>query len=185
LWASADHAVTFARQPSTFILSFAQYPILLSNGNLVGSSADITGSPGRHMAAWEDPWPKPSYLFALVAGDLGVAEGSFTTMGGREVALRVYTEHKNVHQTAFCLDALRKSMQWDETVYGREYDLDLFNIVAVEDFNMGAMENKSLNVFNTKCKTFEERAARAKRQRLIRTLRTLRTRCTLHAPPRT
>ncbi len=124
----------------------AAYPVLLSNGNLV-EQGEAGGD--RHYAVWEDPFKKPSYLFALVAGDLGLIEDSFTTMSGREVALKVWSEHENTDRLDHAMQALKKSMQWDEEVYGREYDLDIFNIVAVNDFNMGAMENKSLNVFNT------------------------------------
>jgi len=122
-------------------------PVLLSNGNLVeeGELPD-----GRHKAVWHDPFPKPCYLFALVAGDLAVNEDSFTTQSGRKVALRIFVEHGKVDRTAYAMDALKRSMRWDETRFGLEYDLDLFNIVAVSDFNMGAMENKSLNVFNDK-----------------------------------
>ncbi|MBM0171347.1 aminopeptidase N [Altererythrobacter sp. C41] len=127
--------------------SKAQFPILLSNGNKV---AEGEGEGGRHWAEWHDPWPKPSYLFALVAGDLVARSGSFTTMGGREVALNVWVRAEDLPRTGHAMESLKKSMKWDEEVFGREYDLDLFNIVAVGDFNMGAMENKGLNVFNTK-----------------------------------
>jgi aminopeptidase N len=122
-------------------------PVLLSNGNLV-DQRDLPD--GRHMAVWHDPFPKPCYLFALVAGDLAVNEDSFTTQSGRKVALRIFVEHGKQGRTAYAMDALKRSMRWDETRFGLEYDLDLFNIVAVSDFNMGAMENKSLNVFNDK-----------------------------------
>lgn len=122
-------------------------PVLLSNGNLI-DSGDLDG--GRHFAVWEDPFPKPSYLFALVAGDLACVEDSFKTMSGRDVALRIFVEHGNEDRCDYAMDSLKRSMKWDEDVYGLEYDLDLFNIVAVSDFNMGAMENKSLNVFNAK-----------------------------------
>ncbi|BDW88623.1 aminopeptidase N [Thalassospira tepidiphila] len=122
-------------------------PVLLSNGNLI-DSGDLDG--GRHFAVWEDPFPKPSYLFALVAGDLACVEDSFKTMSGRDVALRIFVEHGNEDRCDYAMDSLKRSMKWDEEVYGLEYDLDLFNIVAVSDFNMGAMENKSLNVFNAK-----------------------------------
>ncbi|MEQ9348101.1 MAG: aminopeptidase N [Thalassospira sp.] len=125
----------------------ASCPVLLSNGNLI-DSGDLDG--GRHFAVWEDPFPKPSYLFALVAGDLAVVEDSFKTMSGRDVALRIFVEHGNEDRCDYAMDSLIRSMKWDEEVYGLEYDLDLFNIVAVSDFNMGAMENKSLNVFNAK-----------------------------------
>ncbi len=123
-------------------------PVLLSNGNLV-DSGEVAGSD-RHFAVWHDPFPKPSYLFALVAGDLGRIEDSFTTMSGRKVALAIYCEHGKEARSAWAMDSLKRSMRWDETAFGREYDLDVFNIVAVSDFNMGAMENKGLNVFNDK-----------------------------------
>ncbi|RXZ64798.1 aminopeptidase N [Pelagerythrobacter rhizovicinus] len=125
----------------------AQFPILLSNGNKI---AEGEGEGGRHWAEWHDPWPKPSYLFALVAGDLVARSDSFTTMSGREVALNVWVRAEDLPRTGHAMESLKKSMKWDEEVFGREYDLDLFNIVAVGDFNMGAMENKGLNVFNTK-----------------------------------
>ena len=125
----------------------ATVPLLLSNGNFLGGA---NMGDGRHFAAWLDPHPKPSYLFALVAGDLGVVEDTFTTMTGREVALKIYVEHGNEPRAAYAMDALKRSMRWDEEVFGREYDLDIFMIVAVSDFNMGAMENKGLNVFNDK-----------------------------------
>lgn len=125
----------------------AACPVLLSNGNLI-DSGDLDGN--RHYAVWEDPFPKPSYLFALVAGDLACVEDSFKTVSGRDVALRIFVEHGNEDRCDYAMDSLKRSMKWDEEVYGLEYDLDLFNIVAVSDFNMGAMENKSLNVFNAK-----------------------------------
>ncbi|HET6524040.1 aminopeptidase N [Sphingopyxis sp.] len=125
----------------------AAFPILLSNGNCVERGA---GEGGRHWALWEDPWPKPSYLFALVAGDLVVNKDSFTTMSGRRVELGIWVREGDEGRTGHAMDALKNSMKWDEAVYGREYDLDLFNIVAVGDFNMGAMENKGLNIFNTR-----------------------------------
>ena len=124
----------------------AQFPILLCNGNKVA-----TGEDGdSHWAEWHDPWPKPSYLFALVAGDLVARSDSFTTMNGREVELNVWVREGDLDRTEHAMESLKRSMKWDEEVFGREYDLDLFNIVAVSDFNMGAMENKGLNVFNTK-----------------------------------
>ena len=122
-------------------------PVLLANGNRVASGE---GENDTHWATWEDPYPKPSYLFALVAGDLGLKTGTFTTKSGREVALEVYTEHRFLPQTDHAITSLQKSMAWDEEVFGLEYDLDIYMIVAVSDFNMGAMENKGLNVFNTK-----------------------------------
>jgi len=124
-----------------------QYPVLLSNGNRV-ASGDL--SNGRHYAVWHDPFPKPSYLFALVAGDLGSIHDSFTTMSGRAVALDIYVEHGNEPRARYAMDALKRAFAWDERAYGREYDLDIFMIVAVSAFNMGAMENKGLNIFNDK-----------------------------------
>ncbi|KAK9814410.1 hypothetical protein WJX72_005522 [[Myrmecia] bisecta] len=123
------------------------YPVLLSNGNLIDSGS-LDGD--RHYAVWEDPFKKPCYLFALVAGNLAVHEDMFTTMSGREVVLRIFVEQKNLARVGFAMESLKKSMKWDEEVFGLEYDLDLFNIVAVDDFNMGAMENKSLNIFNSR-----------------------------------
>ena len=125
----------------------ASAPVLLSNGNLT-ESGDI--GTDRHFAVWHDPYPKPSYLFAMVAGDLGVVTDSFTTASGRDVDLRIYCEHGKEDRCAYAMDALKRSMLWDEEAFGREYDLDIFMIVAVSDFNMGAMENKGLNVFNDK-----------------------------------
>lgn len=125
----------------------ASSPLLLSNGNYLGGASM---GDGRHFAAWFDPHPKPSYLFALVAGDLGTVEDRFVTMSGREVTLRIHVEHGNEPKAAYAMDALKRSMKWDEEAFGREYDLDIFMIVAVSDFNMGAMENKGLNVFNDK-----------------------------------
>ena len=124
----------------------AAYVHLLSNGNLT-SSGVLPG--GRHFAEWSDPFRKPAYLFALVAGELDVLEGAFTTMSGREVALKVFVDPGMASRAAYALDSLQRAMKWDEEVYGREYDLDLFMIVAVRDFNFGAMENKGLNIFNS------------------------------------
>ncbi len=126
----------------------ALYPVLLSNGNNIGSG-DL--DDGRHWVAWEDPFKKPSYLFALVAGDLKPVDDTFTTCSGREVELRIFVEEKDLDKCDFALASLKKAMRWDEEVYGREYDLDIFMIVAVDDFNMGAMENKGLNIFNSSC----------------------------------
>lgn len=122
------------------------FPILLSNGNCVASGE---GAEGHHWAEWEDPFPKPCYLFALVAGDLEANRDSFTTMSGRKVDLAIWVREADLPKTQHAMDSLKLAMAWDETVYGREYDLDQFNIVAVSDFNMGAMENKSLNIFNS------------------------------------
>ena len=126
----------------------AEAPVLLANGNL--ESAGDAEAPGRHYAIWRDPHKKPCYLFALVAGDLGHIADSFVTASGRRVALAIYVEHGREERAHYAMDALKRSMAWDERAYGREYDLDVFNIVAVSDFNMGAMENKGLNVFNDK-----------------------------------
>ena len=131
----------------TIIADKAANPLLLSNGNFLGGGKY---DEGRHFAAWFDPHPKPAYLFALVAGDLGVVEDTFTTMSGNEVALKIYVEHGKEPRAAYAMDALKRSMKWDEERFGREYDLNIFQIVAVSDFNMGAMENKGLNVFNDK-----------------------------------
>ncbi len=122
------------------------FPVLLSNGNRAsrGEAAE-----GRHWAQWEDPFPKPCYLFALVAGDLHANRDGFTTMGGRKVDLAIWVREADLPKTQHAMDSLKLAMAWDEKVYGREYDLDQFNIVAVSDFNMGAMENKSLNIFNS------------------------------------
>ena len=125
----------------------AEAPLLLSNGNPV-RHGELAG--GRHFAEWHDPFPKPSYLFALVAGDLGRLADEFTTMSGRKVELGIYVEHGKEALASYAMDALKRSMTWDEEKFGREYDLDVFNIVAVSDFNMGAMENKGLNIFNDK-----------------------------------
>ncbi len=126
----------------------AEAPVLLANGNLV-EQGDIPGS-GRHFAVWDDPHPKPCYLFALVGGDLGSIHDRFTTSEGRAVALGIYVEKGKEGQAIYAMDALKRSMRWDEEAFGRAYDLDVFNIVAVSDFNMGAMENKGLNIFNDK-----------------------------------
>jgi len=122
-------------------------PVLLSNGNLV-EHGEAPG--GRHFAVWHDPHPKPSYLFALVAGDLACVEDHYVTMSGRNVTLRIYVEHGKQDHCLYAMDSLKRAMLWDEKAFGREYDLDIFMIVAVSDFNMGAMENKGLNVFNDK-----------------------------------
>ncbi|MEO0392432.1 MAG: M1 family aminopeptidase, partial [Pseudomonadota bacterium] len=122
-------------------------PVLLGNGNLVENG---DADQGRHYTIWEDPHPKPSYLFAIVAGALTEVRDSFTTMSGKPVRLGIFVEPGNEDKTAHAMTALKDSMRWDEQAYGREYDLKVFNIVAVGDFNMGAMENKGLNIFNTK-----------------------------------
>ncbi|KAJ1292789.1 hypothetical protein BS78_01G017300 [Paspalum vaginatum] len=123
------------------------YPVLLSNGNLI-EQGDLEG--GKHYALWEDPFKKPSYLFALVAGQLDCRDDSFVTCSGRNVALRIWTPAQDLPKTAHAMYSLKAAMKWDEEVFGLEYDLDLFNIVVVPDFNMGAMENKSLNIFQSR-----------------------------------
>ena len=123
-------------------------PVLLANGNLI-EAGDIDGTD-RHFALWHDPHPKPAYLFALVAGNLAQVPDRFTTASGKVVDLNIYVEHGNEALCSWAMDSLKRSMKWDEDVFGREYDLDVFNIVAVSDFNMGAMENKGLNIFNDK-----------------------------------
>lgn len=125
-----------------------RYPVLLSNGNPVDSG---DADDGRHFVTWEDPFPKPAYLFALVAGDLKVLEDSYTTMSGRPVKLQIFAESKDLDKLDHAMLSLKNAMRWDEEVYGREYDLDIYMIVAVDFFNMGAMENKGLNIFNTSC----------------------------------
>ena len=126
----------------------AECPVLLSNGNKV-SEEDLEN--GRHRVVWHDPFPKPSYLFAMVAGDLKPVSDVFTTCSGRMVDLNIWVEEKDLGYCDYAVSALKAAMRWDEQVYGLEYDLDLYNVVAVDDFNMGAMENKGLNVFNTSC----------------------------------
>ena len=123
-------------------------PVLLSNGNLI-DSGDLPG--GRHFAVWNDPHKKPSYLFALVGGNLVHIEDRFRSpISGRDVTLRIYVEPGKQDRCGYAMDSLKRAMRWDEESFGREYDLDIFMIVAVSDFNMGAMENKGLNVFNDK-----------------------------------
>ncbi|MBR9885143.1 MAG: aminopeptidase N [Oceanospirillales bacterium] len=133
---------------TTVVAERARYPVLLSNGNPVelGDEDD-----GRHFVTWEDPFPKPAYLFALVAGDLAVLEDSYTTASGRSVKLQIFADSKDLDKLDHAMLSLKRAMQWDEQVYGREYDLDIYMIVAVDFFNMGAMENKGLNIFNTSC----------------------------------
>src|ERR1700728_2453921 len=123
-------------------------PILLANGNLI-AQGDVPGTD-RHFAVWHDPFKKPCYLFALVGGRLAQVADSFTTMSGREVALHIYVEPGKEDRALYAMDSLKRAMRWDEQAFGREYDLDIFMIVAVSAFNMGAMENKGLNIFNAK-----------------------------------
>ncbi|WP_230478093.1 aminopeptidase N [Kingella kingae] len=124
-----------------------QFPVLLSNGNKVDSGSL---KDGRHFAVWHDPFAKPSYLFALVAGDLACTRDTFTTRSGHDVAIEFYTRQEDADKVAFAVESLKNSMKWDEERFGLEYDLDIYMVVAVGDFNMGAMENKGLNIFNTK-----------------------------------
>ncbi len=133
---------------TTIVADKDRYPVLLSNGNDI-AHGDLDG--GRHWVTWEDPFRKPCYLFALVAGDLKHIEDTFTTCSQRDITLRIFVEEKDLDKCDHAMDSLKHAMRWDEEVYGREYDLDIFMIVAVDDFNMGAMENKGLNIFNTSC----------------------------------
>ncbi len=139
---------------STFTTSITadkeKYPVLLSNGNKL-DGGEVEGDSSRHWVRWEDPFKKPCYLFALVAGDLVSLDDSFATSSGRDIKLQIFVEEKDIDKCDHAMLSLKNSMKWDEDVYGREYDLDIFMIVAVDDFNMGAMENKGLNVFNTSC----------------------------------
>ncbi len=142
-----DRPDVLARFFTTITADRKKFPVVLSNGNLIGEG---TLKDGRHFAKWHDPFPKPAYLFALVAGDLACISDTFTTMSGRKVDLRLFVQHHNKDKCAHAMESLKLAMRWDERVYGREYDLDVFMIVATDDFNMGAMENKGLNIFNSK-----------------------------------
>ena len=142
-----DRPDVLSRYTTTITADAERHPVLLSNGNLVAEAA----ADGRRTVTWVDPFPKPSYLFALVAGDLAMREDEFVTRSGRRVTLRIFSEPHNIGQCGYAMEALKRAMRWDEERFGREYDLDIFMIVAVEDFNMGAMENKGLNIFNTSC----------------------------------
>ncbi|PZP53649.1 MAG: aminopeptidase N, partial [Azospira oryzae] len=142
-----DRPDVMARYTTTIHADKARYPYLLSNGNLIAQGDE--GS-GRHWARWEDPFPKPSYLFAMVAAKLDRLEDTFITRSGKRARLQIYVEPGKLDQAGFAMQALKKAMKWDEDVFGLELDLDQYMIVAVGDFNMGAMENKGLNIFNTK-----------------------------------
>ncbi|EXJ16778.1 aminopeptidase N [Imhoffiella purpurea] len=142
-----DRPDVMARYTTTLVADRARFPVLLSNGNLI---EECRLEDGRHLARWEDPFPKPSYLFALIAGDLRAIEDRFTTASGRAVDLKIFVEPHNLDKCDHAMRSLKKAMRWDEERFGREYDLDVFMIVAVSHFNMGAMENKGLNVFNDK-----------------------------------
>lgn len=145
-----DRPDVMSKFTTTITADKKKYPILLSNGNKIASGG-VEGDPGRHRVSWEDPFKKPSYLFALVAGNLVSLDDSFTTCSGRDIDLQIFVEQKDIDKCDHAMLSLKNSMRWDEEVFGREYDLDIFMIVAVDDFNMGAMENKGLNVFNTSC----------------------------------
>ena len=145
-----DRPDVMSKFTTTVVAEKAKYPVLLSNGNNI-ASGEADGAPDRHWVTWEDPFKKPSYLFALVAGDLVSLDDTFVTCSNREIELRIFVEKKDIDKCDHAMLSLKNSMRWDEDVYGREYDLDIFMIVAVDDFNMGAMENKGLNVFNTSC----------------------------------
>jgi len=142
-----DRPDVLTRYEVTIVADRKRYPVLLSNGNAV-KSGELEG--GRHWVRWDDPFAKPCYLFALVAGDLARVEGQFRTRSGRDVALRFYVEHGDEDKCEHALESLGRAMQWDEERFGLEYDLDVYNVVVTSDFNMGAMENKSLNIFNSK-----------------------------------
>ena len=142
-----DRPDNMSRFTTTLIANTKDYPVLLANGNCV-ASGEL--EHGRHYATWEDPFLKPSYLFALVAGTLDVLSDEFITMTGRKIVLKLYVDPGQLDRATHAMESLKKSMRWDEQQYGREYDLDIFMIVAVRDFNMGAMENKGLNIFNSK-----------------------------------
>ncbi|MCK5480714.1 MAG: aminopeptidase N, partial [Gammaproteobacteria bacterium] len=142
-----DRPDVMTRFEVTITADRKRYPVLLSNGNAV-DSGEL--DDGRHWVRWDDPFAKPSYLFALVAGDLAHIEDHFITRSGRDVTLRVYVEHENVDRCNHAMESLLNAMKWDEDRFGLEYDLDIYNIVVTNDFNMGAMENKSLNIFNSK-----------------------------------
>ncbi len=142
-----DRPDVLARFTTRIVADKARYPFLLSNGNRVGQGEL---EDGRHWVKWQDPFPKPCYLFALVAGDFDVLRDSFTTRSGREVALELFVDRGNLDRADWAMTSLKNSMKWDETRFGLEYDLDIYMIVAVDFFNMGAMENKGLNIFNSK-----------------------------------
>ena len=142
-----DRPDVLARYTVTLRADRAAFPVLLSNGNLVAQGAL---DDGWHYAKWHDPFPKPSYLFALVAGDLEALEDTFTTMSGRRVALKIYSTPANLPRCHHAMTAIKRAFRWDEDRFGREYDLDAFMIFCADDFNMGAMENKGLNIFNSR-----------------------------------
>ena len=151
-----DRPDVMSKFTTTIVADKKRYPVLLSNGNKIDGGEF---SDDRHWVKWEDPFAKPSYLFALVAGDLAVTEDRFTTMSGRNVKIEFYTTEADKLKVGFAVESLKNAMKWDETRFGLEYDLDIFMVVAVGDFNMGAMENKGLNIFNTKFVLADSRTA--------------------------
>lgn len=151
-----DRPDVLAKYTTTIEAEQKKYPYLLSNGDRVKTE---TLANGRHRMTWKDPFPKPCYLFALVAGDLGLVKDQFTTKSGRDVALEIYTDKGNESRCGHAMQSLKQSMQWDEDVYDLEYDLNVYMIVAVDDFNMGAMENKGLNIFNSRFVLSDEQTA--------------------------
>lgn len=151
-----DRPDVMSKFTTTIVADKKRYPVLLSNGNKIDGGEF---SDDRHWVKWEDPFAKPSYLFALVAGDLAVTEDYFTTMSGRNVKIEFYTTEADKPKVGFAVESLKNAMKWDETRFGLEYDLDIFMVVAVGDFNMGAMENKGLNIFNTKFVLADSRTA--------------------------
>lgn len=142
-----DRPDVLARYTTKITADKTKYPYLLSNGNRI-ASGEL--EDGRHWVEWNDPFPKPSYLFALVAGDFDLLQDTFTTKSGREVALELYVDRGNLDRASWAMESLKKAMKWDEERFNLEYDLDIYMIVAVDFFNMGAMENKGLNIFNSK-----------------------------------
>lgn len=153
-----DRPDNMAKYETTIIANKERYPVLLSNGNLMACGVDEK-DVNKHWVRWEDPFLKPSYLFALVAGNLGMVQDSFTTMSGKVVDLRLYCDLGNEHKAPHALRSLKKAMKWDEERFGREYDLNIFMIVAVDAFNFGAMENKGLNIFNSSCVLADEKSS--------------------------
>ena len=151
-----DRPDIMTRYTTTLIADKERYPVLLSNGNPIDSGNSLDG---KHWICWQDPFPKPSYLFAVVAGNLGMISDTFTTMSGRTIDLRIYCDPGEENKCHHAMRSLKKAMKWDEEVYGLEYDLDIFMIVAVDSFNFGAMENKGLNIFNSSCALADERTA--------------------------
>lgn len=152
---SIDRPDNMMRFRVTIAGDLTLFPVMLSNGNLLEEKVDA----GKKEVIWEDPFPKPSYLFALIAGELVETKDTFTTQSGREITLKIFVEKGNEEKVSFAFESLKKAMRWDEDTFGLEYDLDLFMIVAVEDFNMGAMENKGLNLFNAKLVLADKKSA--------------------------